>query len=138
MLSVQKAIWNALKGDTDLVALVSTYAGQPAIFTGDLVPEQAKLPFIVINPPFTAVKQRTSIYDGFELLFDIAVISQKTTSSALIDELTQAVYGVLLTTEIEIVDYKTLHQSVAQAISLDTDGEVAGRNIQFNIILLKQ
>lgn len=40
-----------LAGDATLTGLLSTYRGEPAIFTADPVPSDARFPFVVITGP---------------------------------------------------------------------------------------
>lgn len=55
MNSLTAAINTKLSGDSTLTALLGTYRSSPAIFTGDLAPEDIDLTaaYIVIKPPFS-------------------------------------------------------------------------------------
>lgn len=44
-----QAIYNRLSGDSTLTALLATYAGAPAIFSGDPVPQDAVPPYVVLS-----------------------------------------------------------------------------------------
>lgn len=50
-MSLTTDLYDRLAGDATLVAMLSTYQGEPAIFTADPVPPTAKFPFVVITGP---------------------------------------------------------------------------------------
>lgn len=56
MLSVlTAAIYNKLANDATLTALLATYRSNPAIFTADLIPEDALMPYVVLDNTWAQV-----------------------------------------------------------------------------------
>lgn len=50
---VTEAIYNRLKGDSELTNMLSTYGGQPAIFTAQKPPSDARYRYMVVKPPIS-------------------------------------------------------------------------------------
>jgi hypothetical protein len=48
-VNVTRALFDVLAADAELAGLLSTYEGEPAIFSADPVPQDATRPFLVIS-----------------------------------------------------------------------------------------
>lgn len=77
-MSIESAVLDVLKADSTLIALVSTFAGEPAIFT-DVAPEKAEKPYIVCS--FTKLSSSPEIGD-FNLYIDYFDFSEYNKSHA--------------------------------------------------------
>lgn len=51
MPTLLQAVATRLKANSELAALVTTYAGQPAIFADELAPPDATLPYVLVRAP---------------------------------------------------------------------------------------
>lgn len=91
MSAVTEAIADWLLEDGDLISLLSSYKGSPAIFTTDPAPLDAALPFIVtsgeaVNEPFDTKTSR-----GRSIIRDIRCYTDRTGSTALVEEIADRV-----------------------------------------------
>lgn len=82
------AIFSALSADAGFTALIDTFDGSPAIFSGDALPAQFQtgaLPFVWIRPPHSDANRDTfsTFARGVEL--DVCLYAQAGESSVAID-----------------------------------------------------
>lgn len=50
------AVHARLSGDGTLTGMLSAHLGAPAVFSGELAPPAATLPYVLIQPPFAGVE----------------------------------------------------------------------------------
>lgn len=86
-------IFEELAADSVLSARLSEYAGGPAVFSGDRIPEDASLPYIWIRVPSDAPWDTKDI-PGRDVLVDLGCYGKDTGSSEETDALAAAARDV--------------------------------------------
>lgn len=71
MTDFAKSVYDALVGDEELVAMLSTYSGRPAVFMTDVAPPNAKYPFIVSSDPVASAEFDTKTTTGRDITRDV-------------------------------------------------------------------
>ncbi len=75
MSTLLQAVATRLKANTELAALVTTYAGQPAIFADELAPADAVLPYVLVRAPI-ATSWNTLREKGQDVSFNVHVFAR--------------------------------------------------------------
>ena len=127
-----KAIYDTLSDDTTLTALLSTYEGEPAIFTVDPAPGDASLPFIVIGPILDQAPFDTKTSRGRSARVDVRCYAAATGSSADIEAISEQVRTLLHRESLLIDDHAWLWSSCYGPISADEE-DVYGRIITVQV-----
>ena len=92
---VTEAIHDRLVGGYDLGVLLSTYGGEPAVFTVDPVPGDALLPYIVTAGQVWAVAFDTKTTRGRELTRDVRCYTEADGSAVLVEAIAEQVRALL-------------------------------------------
>ena len=92
---IKKAVYDKLKSDSVLKAMLATYSGEPGIFTVDPAPGDAELPYIVaatvpVQTPFDTKTTR-----GRNAWIDVRCYSGATGSAQDVDEIAERVRQLL-------------------------------------------
>lgn len=74
-MGLTQALYDALAGDSQLVAELGVYRGVPAIFTGDRVPEDAKAPLLWSPGAMADTADDTKDLRGRNVVRDIHVVA---------------------------------------------------------------
>lgn len=91
-IDITQAFYDTLAADSNLVALLSTFNGQPAIFTGRTIPPDADRPYIhthgeISQEPDEEAKDTT----GRTIVRDIWVVADDEGSADLVEEIAEIV-----------------------------------------------
>jgi len=95
MGAISSAFYALLSADANLVAMLATYRGAPAIFTVDPPPADAVLPYIVtageaVHRPFD-----TKLTRGREIWRDVRCYANDTGSADTIEQIAERVRALL-------------------------------------------
>lgn len=71
-MSFEQAIRSLLAADSSLTLMLPTYQGQPAIFRGQLAPDDAPYPFLIVRY-VSEVDVETFREEGARTLIDVAI-----------------------------------------------------------------
>lgn len=123
-----KSIHAKLSRDITLTEMLSTYEGEPAIFTVDPGPEGATLPYIIIGPILDQAPYDTKNSRGRSVRVDVRCYTDATGSAATIEAISERVRKVLHRSELTIDDHAWLWSSCFGPISAD-EAEAYGRII---------
>jgi len=91
MSAFTKAVFDRLAGDTTLTDLLTTYFGQPAIFTVIPIPENAELPYIVTEGNISEIPFDTKVSAGREVFRDVRCYTEATGSSVEVELIAERV-----------------------------------------------
>jgi hypothetical protein len=127
-----KAIYDKLKADATLTALLSTYKNEPAIFTVDPAPEGASLPYIVISPILEQAPFDTKNSRGRSLRIDVRCYADATGSSVIIEAISERVRTLLHRGELTINDHAWMWSLCFGPISAD-ETDAYGRIITLQV-----
>lgn len=123
-----------LAGDATLTGLLSTYEGEPAIFTVDPAPGEATLPYIVAagSPVTTPYDTKTTL--GREIWRDIRCYAEANGSAVTVEAIAERVRQLLHRQELTSADYETIWSECDGPIVAD-DGEAYGRIVTLKITI---
>ena len=123
-----------LAGDTILTGLLSTYEGEPAIFTVDPAPNDATLPYIVAagSPVSTPYDTKTTL--GREIWRDIRCYTEANGTAITVEAIAERVRELLHRQELTSADYETIW-SVCDGPVVADDSEAYGRIITLKITI---
>ena len=128
-----KGIFDALAADGTLVGLITTFKGEPAIFTPVADP-QAELPYIVLTGPIINENFDTKTKNGLQPIFDIKVYTAETGSRVAVDVIAAQVHTVLHRGTIVITGYTLIHALVDGPVEQVEEG-VYGRRLSCRLVL---
>lgn len=138
MNALTTAIYNALSVDSTLAAMLSVYAGGPAIVSADPVPFDMMRPYVVIDgamhdEPFGGkVEERT----GREIHLDIRMYADATGSSKAIDSIAERVRALMHLIPLTVAGYTNIiARCIAGPLQVPTDPRIMGRMLTFQYTL---
>jgi len=117
--------------------MLTTYNGQPAIFTTDPVPGDAKLPYIVTAGHVADTPWDTATGVGREILRDIRCYVDATGSMAQIENIAERVRQLFNWQRIQVEGYETVIATCTGPIIGETDGESFGLIITVRLFVLE-
>lgn len=134
MSAITKGLRDAAVANAALVALVSTYRGGPAIFTGK-VPDDAVLPYVFISdvntaPGVTDVKNSA----GRDVQYDVFCFAPNKGSTVLVEDMAEEARKTYQRQPITIAGFTTIIASVNGPIPQDDD-EAFGRVLTVTLTL---
>lgn len=89
------AMYDALAADGTLAGLLSTYGGEPAIFTTDPAPGDASLPYVVTAGEVSQAAADTKLTRGRALLRDVRCYAAADGSAATVEAIAERVRALL-------------------------------------------
>lgn len=133
-MNIEGAIYTRLLGDSQLTAMLNVYRNNPAVFTFAPVPDDAMLPYIVVNP-VSDVPLDTLAEMGRQVTRDIACYAPNTGSPIQVTTLSERV-RTLFHQQIILVDgYTNFLTSVTGLLTAPTDRTVFGRIVSVRFSL---
>ena len=95
MSVITEALYDTLSADVTLTSLLSTYEGEPAIFTTDPAPGDATLPYIVTAGSVVQTGFDTKTTRGRELWRDVRCYAAANGSAATVESIAERVRALL-------------------------------------------
>ena len=105
MGAVTEAIYDVLAGDATLVALLSTYGGEPAIFTTDPAPGDAELPYIVSAGEVAQTPWDTKTTRGRVAVRDVRCYTEASGSAVVVEAIAERARVLLHRQTLAISDF---------------------------------
>ncbi len=127
------SIYNRLAGDVTLTALLSTYNGEPAIFTIDPAPGDAALPYIVTAGEASQAPWDTKLTRGRSLVRDVRFYADADGSVILIESMVERGRALLHRQPLTIAGFTWVISDVSGPIVADEPG-VYGRILSLSLI----
>jgi hypothetical protein len=137
MTSVQDGIYQRLASVTEITSQISTYLGNPAIFTRSRIPGDAVTRYIVIDDAIGDEPYDTKTTTGREVLHDIFVYDFESGDPSICQNVAELVRDVLHRQHITVSGYGPLIAVVNGPIVSPTDDEVIGRVVTARYNLIK-
>ena len=116
-----QTLYDHLVADTTLTNLLSTYEGEPAIFTIPDPPGDADLPYIVIGPIVAQSPADTKTTRGQFYRVDVRCYTENTGDAAPVDEIAERARIVLHRQEIFTTEFDWVFTICDGPISSDED-----------------
>ena len=95
MSIITEALYDVLTSDGTLAGLLSTYGGQPAVFTTDPAPDDAELPYIVTAGEVAQSPFDTKTTLGREIMRDVRCYADASGSAVDIEAIAERVRALL-------------------------------------------
>ena len=105
MSVITAAIYSTLATDATLTALLSTYEGEPGIFTAEKVPEEATLPYIVTAGSIAQEPFDTKTTRGRVITRDVRCYAPAGGSAETVEAIAERVRTLLHRQAIAIDDF---------------------------------
>lgn len=131
---VSKALYDRLAADSTLAALLSTYNGRPAIFTPDLVPEDAQLPYISAPGEGTQRPWDTKTTRGFQIMRDIRCYADPGGSAVVIETIADRVQALLHRLPLTVDGYSVEVADVTGP-TLNPEDDAYGRQLTLRMLM---
>lgn len=133
-MNLTSALQDLLEGDSALVAMLSTYKGNPAIFTIFPVPGDAQPPYIVSAGDVADVPFDTKITRGREVLRDVRAYAKANGSAVVVEAIAERVRALLHRRALSVDGFQWVLSSVTGPIAVDETGYY-GRVISVSVTL---
>ena len=91
MSEISSAIYHRLAGDATLAGMLATYAGGAAVFTVDPVPNDARMPYVVIPAALATLPHDTKTSLGREATHAVRCYTSATGSTKAVDAIAERV-----------------------------------------------
>ncbi len=134
MNAVTQAIYSLLAADSTLTALLSRFAGLPAIFSDPEIPRDASLPWLTLTL-VTDVPDDTKTFEVRELIYDIGCWTRTQDGLKILDAIAERVRVLLHNTELTIEGWENYLTLAEGVIMGESDAEITGRivSVRLNI-----
>lgn len=131
MAALTKAIYDALVNDATLIAMLSTYKGQPAVFTSDPRPSDSSLPCVVTSGFVINSPNDTKTDLGRVIWRDVRCYDNPRGSDAIVENIAERIRAIFHRQIITISGYNNIISEVEGPIVMNED------NAQGRILTIK-
>jgi hypothetical protein len=131
---VSKALYERLAGDAQLAALLATYEGHPAIFTPDLAPDNADLPYISAPGEGAQSPFDTKTTRGLRVMRDIRVYASVDGSAVIIEQIAERVRVLLHRAPLTIAGYRVEVANVTGP-TMNAADDAYGRQLTLEMLM---
>ena len=131
---VSKALYERLAGDATLAALLATYEGKPAIFTPDLAPDDAELPYISAPGEGSQAPFDTKTTRGLRVMRDIRCYASPDGSAVIIEQIAERVRVLLHRAPLTIAGYRVEVADVSGP-TMNSEDDAYGRQLTLRMIM---
>ncbi len=135
-MDLTSAIYDRLASDATLTALLTTYNGQPAIFTVDPAPGDAELPYIVSAGEVTHAAFDTKTTRGRTVSRDVRCYTAAAGSSLVVEQIAERVRGLLHRHRLAVDGYETWVADCLGPIAANED-DAYGRIVTVRLTLVE-
>ena len=126
-------IYDLLIVDPVLGGMLSSYGGDPAIFTVWPAPEDAELPYIVTAGDVSGAPFDSKTTRGRDILRDVHVFAERTGSAVEVETIADRVWDVLHRRELEIDGYRWILSECSGPIVAD-ERDAYGRIVSVRVV----
>ncbi|MFH0902331.1 MAG: DUF3168 domain-containing protein [Pseudomonadota bacterium] len=133
-MNLTAAIHTRLAGDATLTGLLSTYEGEPSIFTTDPAPEGASLPYLVTAGNVADKARDTKTTRGREVWRDVRCYTSDAGGAVLVEQIAERVRALLHRHELAVTDHQTIVAEASGPIAADED-DAYGRIVNVRFII---
>lgn len=136
MGAITEAFYDVLVGDDTLVDMLSTYEGEPAVFTTDPPPDDATLPYIVSAGEISTTPFDTKIVYGRRLSRDVRMYAAREDSALTIEAIAERVRALFHRQVIAISGFVVVVAECMGPIQVDED-DAHGRIVTVWLTILE-
>lgn len=139
MSALSQAFYDRLVGDATLVALLSTYNGEPAVFTNDPAPPDAVRPYVVSAGEFAVAPFDTKTLLGRTVYRDVRCYATEAGSAAQIESIAERIRALFHRYPLPVVGFTTvLSEASGPTVAPDDDETVTGRIVSVRLVLQEE
>lgn len=121
-MNATQAFHAALAGDPDLIALLASYKGNPAVFTIDPVPGDADTPYVVTVGEAVHLPWDTKTSRGREFIRDIRAYADEDGNNVPVEAIAERVRAIFHRRALVIGGYNWIISDVTGPIVADGPG----------------
>lgn len=132
MGALTAALYDVLAGDAQLVGMLESYKGLPAVFTAHPVPGDAKAPYVVTVGEVTQVPWDTKTTRGRDLIRDVRAYAPATGNPIVVEAIIERVRALLHRQPITIDGFQWVISNVTGPIALD-EKDYYGRVVSLSL-----
>ena len=135
-MDLTAALYDLLTGDAELVALLSTYQGEPAVFTTDPAPEDAALPFVVSAGQVADSAFDTKTTRGRDVRRDVRCYAPVDGSAVTVEAIAERVRELLHRHQLAVSGMETWIAETSGPIVADED-DAYGRIVSVRLVMME-
>jgi hypothetical protein len=132
MSVITEAIHDVLAGDATLTTLLSTYNGEPAVFTVDPAPGEVQLPYIVTAGDVSDAPFDTKTTRGRTIVRDVRCYAAASGGAVTVEAIAERVRALLHRQELAIDDFTWVWAECTGPIVAD-ERDAYGRIVTVNM-----
>ncbi len=136
MSAITQALYDRLVGDPTLVAMLSDYGGEPAVFTSDPPPGDAALPYIVSAGEVSQATFDTKTTRGRRIMRDVRCYTSPSGSDELVEAIAERVRALLHRHWLVIDGFGTIAAECAGPIVAD-ERDAQGRVVTVRLLIME-
>lgn len=136
MSAITQAIYERLSADATLVAMLTTFGGQPAIFTSDPPPGSAELPYIVSAGEVSQAAFDTKTTLGRRIMRDVRCYTAPSGSDELVESIAERVRALLHRHWLVVAGFGTLAAECSGPVVAD-ERDAQGRIVTVRLLLIE-
>lgn len=130
------AVYDRMANDATLTGLISTYKGEPAIFTIDPVPGDATLPYIVTAGEIAQAPFDTKTTRGRRPFRDVRCYASADGSAVTVEAMAERVRALFHRYELTVVDFGVIVANCVGPIVAD-EQDAYGRILTVEFMLVE-
>lgn len=135
-MNLTEAIQDRLSGDATLTGLLSTFYGEPSIFTTDPAPEGAELPYIVSAGEVAQRPRDTKTTRGREVWRDVRCYAPATGSAATVEQIAERVRALFHRHKLAVADHETWIAEASGPSAADEE-DCYGRIVTVRLVMME-
>ena len=138
--SIPAALREIILANAELVAWLASYLGSPGIFTADLAPPDARMPFCAIGPAVTDAGE--TLLDGSEgprdVVRDVKLYCEAKGETDEIDRMAEILRGVLHSRVLAVDGFRSARTRIVNGpIGVSADTDSYGRLVSVRVHLTR-
>ena len=127
------AVYNRMADDVTLTAMLAVYKGEPAVFTGPQVPEDAELPYIWSYGNIGDSDDGNKLEPGRDIFRDIGCYTVNNGDPYQVELIAHRIHQLFHRHELAIESALTIIAVASGPVVGETDDSVQGRTITIRL-----
>lgn len=130
------AVYGQLSGDPTLTALLGTFGGSTAIYSGSLIPPTTEFPFISIRPISSVSTDDDKSGFAMVIALDIEITVEEQRSLKILNTIGDRVITLLHKTSLTLLTDTLLQGRLTGQVEAPTDDRISGSILSFEFIII--
>lgn len=130
------AVYDRMANDATLTALLATYQGEPAIFTIEPVPGDAKLPYIVTAGEMSQAPFDTKVDRGRRAFRDVRCYAPADGTAITVEAMAERVRSLFHRYSLTVTDFGVIVANVVGPVEAD-EKDAYGRILTVEFMLME-